>query len=54
MGQFFAFIIAISAIIAGSITAILGYEWAGSLIGVSGIGGIVYTFIHGRKEHKKE
>jgi len=50
IGQFCALTIAISAIICGAITAIYGHEWAGSIIGVSGIGGIIYTFIHGRTE----
>ena len=49
LGQIFAFLIAITAILLGSYTAITGHEWAGSIIGASGIGGIIYTFIHGRK-----
>jgi len=53
IGQFCALTIAISSIIGGAITAIYGYEWAGSVIGVSGIGGIIYTFIHGRTEKKQ-
>jgi uncharacterized membrane protein len=52
IGQLCALFIAVSAIVGGTITAIYGYEWAGGLIGVSGIGGIVYTFVHGRKEKK--
>jgi len=53
IGQFCALTIAVSVIIGGAITAIYGHEWAGGVIGVSGIGGIVYTFIHGRAEKQQ-
>jgi len=51
-GQLCALIITLSAIAAGSYTAIHGQEIAGSIIGVGGIGSIVTTFLIGNK--KKE
>lgn len=48
-GMFFAFFISIFFLLIGSYTALHGAEFAGSIFGVSGVGGIVYAFIHGRK-----
>lgn len=48
-GQIFGFSLGVIAIIAGSYVATKGFQWSGSIIGVSGIGGIIGTFIQGRK-----
>ena len=53
MGQICALIISLAGIMAGTYTAINGHEWAGSAIGVGGIGGIVATFIAGRSRPSK-
>jgi hypothetical protein len=51
VGQICALTICLASILAGAVTAIYGHDWAGSAIGVGGIGGIVTTFILGRKGH---
>lgn len=52
-GQIFAFIIAISAIALGAFASIMGATVTGSIIGGLGLGGIITTFVYGRKrEHK--
>jgi hypothetical protein len=52
-GQFYALLIALAGFLTGSVIACLGEHWAtqlsGGLIGAGGIGGIIATFIHGRK-----
>jgi hypothetical protein len=53
VGQVCALIICLASIAAGAITAIYGHDWAGSAIGVGGIGGIVTTFIVGRRGQQK-
>ena len=50
MGQIFGLIIGLTAIIAGSYTAIQGAPVTGSLIGTSGVVGLVSAFILGRKK----
>jgi len=47
--QIFAFIIAIITVISGCITAILGAQIAGSIIGTTGIVGIIGAFIKNSK-----
>lgn len=47
-GQVFALVITMSALMAGSYVAVSGAPWAGGILGVAGIGGIVTTFILGR------
>ncbi|MCP5112171.1 MAG: DUF2335 domain-containing protein [bacterium] len=49
-GQVFAFTIAMSFILAGLIVAIWAEPWAGTVFGGIGIGGIVSTFVLGRRE----
>jgi len=51
-GQLCALVIALAALGAGSYTALNGKEIAGSVLGLSGIGGIVTTFIMGRQASK--
>lgn len=48
LGQVFALVICIVTITVGAYTALNGKEWAGIAIGVSGVSGIVTTFIMGR------
>jgi len=48
-GQICALVITLAALGLGAYTAAQGHEWAGSVIGVGGIGGIVTTFIFGRQ-----
>jgi uncharacterized membrane protein len=49
-GQVCALVITLTAIGAGAYTAIAGHEFAGSIIGVGGIGSIVTTFLIGRSQ----
>jgi hypothetical protein len=51
-GQIFAMIIVLASLAAGTYTAMNGHEVAGSIMGVGGMGGIVATFVLGRKSHK--
>lgn len=53
LGQVFAFLIALIAIVGGVYTALKGYEAAGSIIGAAGLGTIVAAFIAGRQEKNK-
>lgn len=54
-GQIFGFFIGITAIVAGTITALLGQPIVGGLIGFGGVAGLVSVFIIGRsgKNSKK-
>lgn len=49
LGQIFAFVIAMTAILCGAYVAIHGAKWPGTIIGVGGLAAIVYQFIQGRK-----
>jgi len=49
LGQFLGFAIGLVAIIAGSITAIQGAEWAGLGIGGGGVIGLVSVFVLGKR-----
>jgi uncharacterized membrane protein len=53
MGQIFAFIIAMAAIMGGAYVAVQGYQTAGSIISALGLTGIVSAFITGRPEKNK-
>lgn len=48
-GQKYALAIAIITVITGGVIAAMGAQWPGALIGVSGLAGIVTTFIRGRE-----
>ena len=48
-GQICALTITLASLGVGAYTALHGYELAGSVLGVGGIGGIVTTFLLGRK-----
>ena len=54
LGQVFAFVIGMTAIIVGGITSVCGAEWAGSFIGGGGVIGLVTVFIKGRRPRKEE
>lgn len=49
LGQIFAFIISMTALIAGAYVAIHGAQWPGAILGVGGLAAIVYQFIQGKK-----
>lgn len=49
-GQICALVITLAALGTGAYTAITGHEWAGGIIGVGGVGGIVTTFILGKRK----
>lgn len=53
-GQICAVVIAVAGLFAGAYTAVAGYQIAGSFLGVGGVGGIVTTFILGRKASATE
>jgi uncharacterized membrane protein len=50
--QIFAFSLSIIAIIAGGITGVLGAQVTGSIIGTSGVVGIIAAFIKNSKREK--
>jgi uncharacterized membrane protein len=52
-GQICALIITLAGMGIGGYVAIQGHEIAGSILGVGGIGGIVTTFILGRKQESQ-
>ena len=54
IGQFLAFFIGITTIVAGSYSAIKGAQWPGALIGTGGVGALVTAFIYGRKGKPKQ
>lgn len=49
LGQFFALIIGVVAIIAGTIAGVHGAQFVGTVIGGGGVGGLVTAFIVGRR-----
>lgn len=53
-GQVCALIITLAALAGGVYTAIQGHEIAGGVIGVGGIGGIVTTFVFGRRSRDSD
>ena len=50
LGQIFGFAIGLVAIIAGSVTAIQGAQWAGLGIGGGGVIGLVSVFVLGKRK----
>ncbi len=52
IGQILGFLIGVTTIVAGTISAINGAEIAGTVIGSSGVAGLVSVFILGRKQSK--
>ena len=49
LGQIFGFAIGLVAILAGSVTAVQGAEWAGLGIGGGGVIGLVSVFVLGKR-----
>lgn len=49
LGQIFAFSIAVSFAVVGAFLALHGQPWPGALLGSAGLGGIVTSFIAGRR-----
>jgi len=47
-GQLFGFLIGLSAVLGGTVSASLGHEWAGAAIGGSGVLGLVTVFVTAR------
>jgi len=54
MGVIFAFSIGIVTILSGVAVAIAGHEWPGVLLGTTGLGGLVSTFIYGTRSSREE
>ena len=48
-GQICALLIVVTALAIGGYTIAQGHDWPGALLGTGGMGGIVLTFILGRK-----
>jgi uncharacterized membrane protein len=49
MGQIFALLIGVVAILSGTYAAVHGAQWTGSFIGGGGVVGLVTAFIVGRR-----
>lgn len=54
LGQVFAFFIGLAALGAATYCIINGQPWAGGIIGVGGIVGLVKAFIEGRSTQKRD
>ena len=53
LGQIFALVIGLFSISCATYITLQGHEWAGSIIGVGGITGLVTAFIKGRASQEK-
>lgn len=53
IGQFLAFLIGIAALGASTYCIVTGHEWAGSILGIGGLTGLVTAFIKGRSHQEK-
>lgn len=53
IGQFLAFFIGLASLAASTYCIISGFEWAGSIIGIGGLTGLVTAFIKGRSYQQK-
>jgi uncharacterized membrane protein len=53
IGQFLAFFIGIAALITSAYCITKGHDWAGGIIGVGGITGLVTAFIQGKKNQER-
>jgi len=49
-GQIYGFIVGMTAIISGAVTASMGSQWAGGFIGGGGVIGLVSVFVLGRRK----
>lgn len=53
IGQFLAFFIGLAALVASTYCIVLDHEWAGSILGIGGLTGLVTAFIKGRSQQEK-
>lgn len=49
LGQVFALVIGLAAIVGGVVAAVKGAQWSGSIIGGGGVIGLVTVFVKGRQ-----
>jgi len=49
LGQTFALVIGLAAIVGGVVAAVMGAQWSGSIIGGGGVIGLVAVFVKGRQ-----
>lgn len=54
IGQIFALIIGIFALSVSGYCISQGYEFGGGVLGVGGVGGLVYAFINGKEKQRKD
>jgi len=54
LGVVFAFILGLTAIVAGVIVVFTGHSWPGTILGSAGLVGLVSAFIYGTRERRKE
>lgn len=54
IGQFLAFFIGLAALSASTYCIVNGHEWAGSILGIGGLTGLVTAFIKGRSQQDKD
>lgn len=53
LGQIFAFLIGLAALGSATYCIVSGYQWAGSILGVGGLTGLVTAFLKGRAQQDK-
>ena len=53
IGQILAFLIGLAAIGAATYCIVTGHEWAGSILGVGGLTGLVTAFIRGKSQQSR-
>lgn len=53
LGQIFAFVIGIFALGCATYTILNGYQWAGAILGVGGLTGLVTAFIKGKASQER-
>ena len=53
IGQTFAFLIGLAALGASTYCIVSGHEWAGSILGIGGLTGLVTAFIKGQSQQEK-
>ncbi len=53
IGQLLAFLIGLAALLASTYCIISGYEWAGSLLGLGGLTGLVTAFLKGKEQEQQ-
>jgi uncharacterized membrane protein len=49
-----AFILGMTTVITGAVVVVKGHSWPGTILGSAGLVGIVYSFIYGTRERRKE